>query len=58
MVKRCRRPFQKARDGSVTLVVFIPEAHRLIFERRFRFHSSDGKSLPITIVLLSSDGPR
>jgi hypothetical protein len=42
MVKRRWCPFQTSHDGSVVPAAFIPEAHRLIFERRFRFHSSDG----------------
>jgi hypothetical protein len=57
-VKRHRRPFQKARDGSVALAAFIPESHRLIFKHRFRLHSSDGQLLPIATVFLSSDGRR
>jgi hypothetical protein len=55
-VKRLWRPFQKAHEGSVASATFIPEAHYLIFERRFRFHSGDGQSLPIATVLLSSNG--
>jgi hypothetical protein len=55
-VKRLWRPFQKAHEGSVASATFILEAHYLIFERRFRFHSGDGQSLPIATVLLSSNG--
>jgi hypothetical protein len=57
-VKNHRRPFPKAKDGLVSLAAFIPEVHRLIFECRFRMHSSDGQSLPIATMLLSSDEHR
>jgi hypothetical protein len=57
-VKNCRRPFQKANDGSVSLAAFILEVHRLIFKRRFRLHSSDGQSLPVATMLLCSDEHR
>jgi hypothetical protein len=57
-VKKRRRPFQKANDGSVSPAAFIPEVHHFIFERRLRLHSSDGQSLLVATMLLSSDEHR